>query len=202
MNRLLFTLTILTFSILFSQQHYKVIINDSSRLLINGQANITDYTCELEEKLSSKQLMVTANFKPRSITLDSAKLRIMVSNFDCGIAKMNSDFQESMKAEEFPYMTLQLNQIYLNDDPQDKRDTFDANVLITIANVSNYYDIEFSHRQRADGYTVIRGKHQMLMTDFKIVPPTALFGLIRVYGNIEIEFELILKVVATKKPSN
>lgn len=195
MNLKIISLILIPFS-LHAQNSYKILLNDSSRLIINGSSNIIDYSCELTQELSLKPLIVNVTTKNRSFYTENAQLYLQVNLFDCGLAKMNRDFQETLKAEEYPIMKIQVNQIYQNlPGDLNLTDSLSANVIITIADVSNYYDIKFSYRVRSDGLIEINGSQFMQMQDFAIEPPTTFFGLIRVYGELEIELKLLISMV-------
>jgi hypothetical protein len=168
-----------------TNQRFEVLLSDSSQLRINGKANIVDYSCQLLSNYS--YLTIFAYRKNDTIKIENGLLKIKVANFDCGQSAINSDFQEALMAKKYPEMSLELQKIYRSDN-----DSY-ADVSIKIAATKKLFKIKFDESKN-ENMIKVYGKKMMKMSDFNIKTPTALFGLIKVYDELEIEVLLYFKL--------
>lgn len=160
-------------------------ISPSTKLHINGEANITKFTCTFNPhylRRNRSEIRYTKN--GNNIDFNNAILGLMNEAFDCGSNAINKDFHSLLKTKQHPQITLELNKVILKS-----KGTGEAFATITIAGVKNGYSfpIKFTSNNR------FSGKLSLDIRDFNLQPPRKLMGLIVIKEKIEINFDIVTR---------
>ncbi len=169
-------------------------IVDPSRLYLTGTTNVNTFTCDCRDRFPTQTIEVEHN--DRVAMFKSARLRMRTQKFDCHNAKMDRDMHKALKAEEFPYIKIELVRTRQDPDQIHNGDWFDvlATVKLTITDVSKEKQIQARARKVGENRFVLQGEQSLKMTEFGIDPPEALFGLIKVDDLITFHFDLTIQV--------
>jgi len=178
-----------------SYNYHRVHIQ-SSTITIHGKTNINQFQCSLNQPALNDSILVKNLWSNQKLEFKGLKLKYRVDDFECGMQAMNNDFQELLKAEEQPYLYLQLNSITLHPNNKAFHElNVDAQVEILLAGQRRTVDIKgakvYNH---SSAQMTLKGSKELLMTDFGIEPPTKMFGMIKVNNDIKIEFEISMVV--------
>lgn len=168
----------------------------TSRLWIEGRSNINEFECQANQYFGEATLIDNDNqieFQLDDQERVFLQVEIRVDGFECGKNRMNKDLQVALKSSEFPEITFMFDSAEILEMPSDHDQAFELEVrgLLTVA--GNTREIRFntrayfleSHKVRAIGKTTIK------MSDFDVVPPTALMGLIKADDELSVNFDLI-----------
>jgi len=145
-------------------------------------------------------ILVKNIWSNQTLDFEGLKLKYKIEDFECGIQAMNSDFQEILKADEYPNLFLQLNSIKLYPG----NSTFEelnviSEVEIVLAGTKKKIKVSdckvFNH---SEAHLTLTGSDKMLMTDFGIDPPVKFLGMVKVRDEITIEFEIEMIVSEIK----
>lgn len=173
-------------------QNGKVRLSNESKLSINGKSNVNDFRCESEHQLQQDSLDFTYHFTADTITVDGVDLSLEVSQFDCGKRAINRDFRSTLKYQEHPFIQITLNELVLSDSVDVVPTT--AKVTITIAGVARNYDVPLHAFSSMEDRVIVGGSKILYMTDFGLTPPSPLFGLVQVSDELEIVFDLVVRL--------
>jgi len=104
---------------------------------------------------------------------------------------MDNKTYDALKAKSNPNITFKLDKV---NSLVKKGDAYDISATgsLSIAGVTNKIDMQVKGKTSGDSVT-FSGSKKMKMTDFKIDPPTALFGTMTTGNDIEIVFSVTLK---------
>lgn len=170
---------------------YTLEIDNESFVRIKGRTNVSTFECAYNSELSSKLFQVGAKKGVDGATcFDDAVIQLSTGSFDCGLREMTKDFQQLLEEKEHPYMTMDVQ--CMASDLIGGNLIHESEVKLTIAGVSNFYKIPFKTR-RDEATIYCSGSKKIAIEDFNIVPPTKLFGLIKVHDVIKIEFHIVIK---------
>jgi hypothetical protein len=175
-----------------SAQSGEVRFSNESKLSINGKSNVNDFRCLSNHDLRQDSLNFTYEYTGNNIQVSNIKLNLEVDQFDCGKKGINRDFRNSLKYQEYPFIQITLNEVIL-EDSEDLSPT-SANLTIEIAGVEQTYSVPLSEFSRDENQVLVEGSKVLHMTDFNIEPPFALFGLVQVSNELNIVFDLVIKL--------
>lgn len=159
--------------------------NDLSTLEVNGTSTIHDWTIVAETqsgKLSfnnSEEMLLTA-----------LELNIEAQSLKSGKSGMDKNTYKALKAKEYDF--VKFNLIQVNSVEQKDEQTYVLTCLgnLEVAGVTQKINLELL-LQLTDTSIEIEGKKDLLMTDFNIDPPTAVFGTIKTGNELLIKFKTI-----------
>ncbi len=120
------------------------------------------------------------------------RIIIPVKEFECFNRSAYDDFVTLLKAEQYPFLEINILRY-----PGIKYDIGETVILkgvsITAAGVSNRYDINCTIEKADNKNQLLNGAIRIRLTDFAIVPPVKLLGLIKVKDEVIINFEFCLE---------
>ena len=166
--------------------HQKTLnILPQSQLLISGDTNISEFSCNFESKMLPSNCAVTFTDKGNAIAFRNAVLVLNNRGFDCGNKQINKDFHALLQTGEHPSIILELKEISLKTATSAV-----ARVNIKIAGKEKLYELPV--KVLSTPATCFEGKLQLDINDFGLEPPKKAFGLIKVKEDIEVSFNLMV----------
>ncbi len=185
-----FALLVFTSGEAFARQTTEVqsIILEGSKLRINGTSNVNDFECIYEAPIEKDTLNYSVQFEDTSASIKGDDLSLVIDSFNCGKRGINRDLRKTLKSDIYPSIDIEL----LSVVSQSNIPTL-ANVATTLGGITKEYTIELRDYSFEQGVVTVSGTNKINMTDFNIDPPSALFGLIKVSNQIEINFTLIIQ---------
>ena len=169
------------------------IIDAESQLIIQGSSNVNNFTCKIDYCTGTDTLQFEKNSTAREMRFTRSLMTIPIRSFDCGSKPISKDFRKTLKEETFPEMNINfisLQNLYFKNDSNIK-----GIVDITLAGVTARYTIRYEVTVKDDGTVLLQGNHAVNFSDFQLVAPKKLKGLIKVKEVLNVDFNLVLKEV-------
>lgn len=177
----------------------KWVIQKSSNLSIEGKSNVNTFKCDIVEYLKEDTIFLYKNnalYQPTSIA--KGGLTININRFDCHQNHITTDLKKTLKSKENVWMKINLLTLgYLQ--PNTHHQAIKGNVEIQLAGVTKIIEIDYRVEQRSDGSLYLVGVRKLLFSDFGLVPPSKLAGLIKVNQEIKVSFYLLLRPGINKR---
>lgn len=167
--------------------HKTIKVLATTRLFIQGEANIKKFSCVFNPHYFDGQKEVMYVKEKNTIRFKNAILNLRNEGFNCGNKAIDKDFHELLKTEESPKITLELTQITLLDDNKGEVQAF-----ITIAGHTKEYTFPVDIRSSPIDRFV--GRLKLNIRDFNLEPPKKMMGLIVIKEEIEINFDLLARI--------
>lgn len=169
-------------------------VRNESRLAIHGNSNVNDFRCEVEQYYSADNLHLHSS-RGAHYRFSQNEMVISLMEFDCGRNLITRDFRESLNADRNPEMMISFLSIdrLPPENPSMEGENISGSLKVTIAGVTKEVDIVFSASGNGNGITYLEGKHDFRFSDFGLVPPTKMLGLISVRNELEVSFNLVLE---------
>ena len=163
-----------------------------SFIWIEGSSNVNAFTCKSDRVRG--QARVSTNIAGAQAT--SVEVIIPVKGLDCGQRQMNRDMYRTLKADDFPEIQFELIQAYIVGDAPVEGNSYLIRVEgeLTVAGETRHVAFEALGEMGATNKYKIRGKKDILMTDFGLEPPTALLGLVKARDELVVHFELLAQI--------
>lgn len=174
----------------FAQKTVEVesLILEGSKLSINGTSNVNDFECIYDEEFETDTLKHVVQVEEAIVVLDGDELELEIDSFDCGKRGINRDFRNTLKSKVYPNIQIELVKVIAQNEIP-----VEAEVLASLAGVTNRYILELSNLSIHEEHTQFEGTLTLKMSDFNLSPPTALFGLIKVRDQLDINFLLKIR---------
>lgn len=158
-----------------------------SHLTITGDTNISKFKCDFDTKSLERTKPIEFKVTDNHINFKNAVLKLDNRGFDCGNRAINKDFHELLKTEQYPEITLELTEVHMYDEKNAS-----AHIKITIAGKKKDYALPIQINGTAN--KSFAGKLSLDIKDFGLEPPKKMFGLIVIKDEIEINFNLAVKI--------
>jgi len=168
----------------------KWLISENSSLSVNGSTNINKFSCDIPSCDQADTLTVWKAEKGIRLT---GCINPAILSFDCHKAMMTRDLRKTLKAKKYPRMHIRFLSLSELPPLSDKPVTIIGQVEIEIAGVKKLYAI--SYQISADSVKVIHllGSRALNFSDFKLIPPRKLGGMIKTNDQLIVAFHLEMR---------
>ena len=171
-----------------TENHYQL-----SNILIEGETNINGFAFSFN---NSK-----INLNPTSENLNIAsqnneiiEFYIPVRAFRGSNYLMEGDFQELLKANTYPVVKVGIEKSKLRSIVANSENT-KINFYLTIAGVTRLISGDYLINLCNKDEFVLQGTTNVKLTDFSIVPPKKMLGVLQVKDLIFIKFDIIISTL-------
>ncbi len=140
---------------------------------ITGSTNVNNFKC------------INNSFQASGGNLSGKQLpniALKVTDFDCKNKVMTSDFQKTLSAKEYPYLSIKFISFNNNNG------VYNTMVEVKMMEKSKTYNVTFSLE---NGKLI--GKRNVKFSDFDIEPPKKMGGIIVVKDELNLVFALAAK---------
>lgn len=165
---------------------------ENSKIIILGTSNVTDYSCKLYDFSNNSAIRISSRVFGHTIKLKNAAITLKADGFDCNNQLITRDFYKAIKGDEFPEIQVQFHQFTLIKEVSEfpTQENVPSKISIVLAGQTNYYSTHLSSLKVSQDQLTIEGSIDLLMSDFDIIPPKALFGTIQTDNEISIDFSI------------
>jgi hypothetical protein len=170
------------------------VISKQCSLKVNGSTNINKFSCTILEYVQPDTLTISKLSKLQRIKM-TGSIMLNVQNFDCKNAMMTNDLRKTLKAKQYPKLKITFEDLSEYPDPNNLKAKITGRVTIHLAGVMKQYDIDYHYKFSADHNICLIGNKELSFSDFDIVPPKRLGGMIKTNNSLNVEFILNLKVL-------
>jgi len=172
----------------------KWVIAESSNLCVNGSTNINDFACEILAYDQTDTITVSKPKSDKEIVL-SGSINLKIQSFDCHNSIMTHDLRKTLKASQFP--VLHINFLSLNKLPDlsAKPEPIKGVVDIEIAGVKKRFEVNYQISEDAQKTIHLLGLRDINFSDFNLIPPRKLGGMIQTRDKLSVDFHLKIKTI-------
>lgn len=203
-----------------AEESTSLFASQASQLLLEGSSNVAPWRCkgtsfdgrmDIAAPLSRINHLIDriedGNIVPLMASPSSARfpqpsfrLRVPVTALRCGNAKMERDLHRSLRGDEFPAIEFRFTRLLGGVNHDIDAGTYSANIagVLSLAGVARNITLDVEARRIAPDRFRLRARLPLKMTDFRITPPTALFGAIKARDDLTVRFDLVLQTGGAK----
>jgi hypothetical protein len=169
-------------------------VSQNSSLSVNGSTNVNKFSCVIPAYDRTDTLTVSTNKKDQGVNL-TGNIGLNISSFDCHNSGMTKQLQKTLNEKQFPLLHIRF--LSLNKLPeltvQPKMIT--GMVNIEIAGVNKRFEIKYQIN-RDDQKTIhLVGSRVINFSDFNLIPPRKLGGMIKTKDELSVEFHMNIKTI-------
>jgi len=169
-----------------SAVHAQTFTVKSHTLTVKGTSSLHDWQSTVE-KIEAKGAFVLSNNSLIDIRDVAVKIPVKAIKSPKG-KLMDSKTWDAFNYEKYPTITFLLTGRKINA----AKNTLDASGTLTMAGVTKPVELNLTYKVLPGGELQITGTKKLIMSDFKMEPPTAMMGTIKVGDEVEVGFELLL----------
>lgn len=159
-------------------------LSGSPVITIAGTSTMHDWTMTSNEATCQATFETDANGSPTKII--SLTLNIPAESLKSGKGAMDKNAYNALKTDKNKLINFQISAAQIIGK------TVTSNGNLTIAGTSKPTDVSATFETLGDKSVQFKGSKKMKMTDYKVEPPTFMFGSIKTGDEITIRFELKL----------
>jgi polyisoprenoid-binding protein YceI len=175
-------------------------VRPDSRLWLEGSSNIRDWRCDATTLDASIDLDDHAPYDAGDDAIGRLRrvhVRVPTHALTCGRSQMDNIMYKALRADDEP----DCRQIVARFEVVSRRDEVDHSLVmqgtLRIAGREREVRVPVVVQQQRDGSLRAQGALPILMTDYGITPPKALFGVLRTEDRIVVKFDLLVDRAST-----
>jgi hypothetical protein len=166
------------------------IVDKTSMLKVNGRSNLSEFSCEITQNYKPDTIYCYNNTSANKPVRLSGCVELDVFGFNCHNEILTRDLRKTIKANEHPKLSIRFISL----------DRLPANILheqyvygtveIALAGATKRMCLPFEFIKRNQTSFILNGKTNFCFSDFKLIPPSKLGGIIKVKDDFSVAFSL------------
>ncbi|UZH54115.1 YceI family protein [Salinimicrobium tongyeongense] len=159
----------------------------ASSLKVEGTSNIHDW------ELSAKELQGSIKVQMEDgqlVQLDQLQFAVVAESLKSGKGGMDKNTYKALDTDKHRRITYELSSVKNLDCTSKTSCKVTTNGVLTIAGTKKNVELIFDAKVAGDKIT-LSGDKKIKMTDFKVDPPTAMFGTITTGDEVNIKFQTV-----------
>lgn len=215
MNRLviLLLLAIVSAPVVSARDVTELVPASQSRLVLQGWSNVAPWRCSgttlggrmavavplqrinhlidrIEDGNVARLDASTARFPQPEF-----QLKVPIDTLRCGNRQMERDMFRALRADAHPVIEFRFAQLIGGVNHDIDNATYKAKIagVLMLAGTRRNVTLEIEATRVARDRFRFRARLPLRMTDFRITPPTALFGMVKAKDDLIVQFDLYLQ---------
>lgn len=174
-------LMLLTWTPTFGQQSYN--LSGAQKLTVSGTSTIHDWEMVAKDNIKGTAELTVDNGKLKSI--QSVVIDLPVKSLKSGKGAMDNNTYDALKEKKHPAIRFEMTEFIAatGDEVQIKG-------KLTIAGTEKIIFLKGTYSEIGNSIK-FKGDHDIMFSEFKIDPPTAVFGTIKTGNELTLGFEII-----------
>ena len=125
----------------------------------------------------------------------SGQLFIDVLGFNCHNPMMTNDLRKTLKYKDYPKLKINFISLQKLPDPRNKKEKITGLVDIELSGVKKRFEIDYEFKGTPLNEIQVVGTKQILFSDFNLIPPRKLGGMIKTNNELIITFDITMKSI-------
>jgi hypothetical protein len=191
----------------------RLVSANASRLVLQGSSNVAPWRCsgstldgrmEVAAPLSRINNVIDRieDGNVAMLTPETAKfpqptfsLKVPVTTLRCGNRQMERDMYEALRSDAHPTIEFRFAELVGGIDHDIDHGSYRATIAgtLSLAGARKIVSVDVEAQRIARDRFRLKARLPLRMTDFRITPPTALFGMVRAKDELVVIFDLVLQ---------
>lgn len=181
----------------FNNSDNKVVwvVLQGSSLSVNGSTNINTFQCDIANYNRLDTIVCVRNKLKGLAVPMNGNLNLSIEAFDCHNRLMTSDLRKTLKYKDYPILTIKF--ISIDGFPDFKTpNRITGLVDIALAGISKRFEINYVFTTENNTQVLLKGNQNIHFSDFNLIAPSKLGGVIKAKDELKVEFKLNLKSIS------
>ena len=169
-------------------------VRPDSRLWLEGSSNVRDWRCEAKSLDASIDLDDNTYDAMGSVErVRGVQVRVPAYALTCGRSQMDDIMYKALRADDEPECRQIVGKFdVVTREPGDPEHSLVMQGTLRVAGRERVVRVPVEVQQQSDGSLRAQGALPILMTDYGITPPKALFGVLRTENRLVVKFDLFV----------
>jgi hypothetical protein len=172
----------------------KWVIGENSNLCVNGSTNINKFSCEILGYDKTDTLTLSRSKSDMEVVLKGS-ISLNIRSFDCHNSIMTSDLRKTLKEKQFPMLHISFLSLNKLPDITKEPELITGLVDIEIAGISKRFEVNYQITRDAQKVIHLLGSRDINFSDFNLIPPRKLGGMIKTKDKLSVDFHLNMKAM-------
>jgi hypothetical protein len=184
-----------------------------SKLVLQGSSNVASWRCSgttlegaMEVAASLQRINnIIDRIEDGNVALLTAatatfpqptfQLTVPVDALRCGNRQMERDMYRALRSEEHPTIEFRFSELVGGVNHDIDSGSYHARItgVLALAGTKRNVSVDVDAERIAPNRFRLRARLPLRMTDFRIAPPTALFGMVKAKDELTVHFDLYLQ---------
>jgi YceI-like domain. len=173
-------------------RHHFIVL-PASKLTIHGKTNVNSFKCSITQYCGRDTLVLQEGGNSRPVFI-KGYVGLEAAGFDCGMAMMTSDFTKTIRAKEYPMIGIDFKSFEKVPSYACKEEKFKGIMAIHLSGETKIFEVDCTLETQPSGLIHLKGARSFTFSDFKLVPPKRMMGMVTVQENLDVSFHLVLKL--------
>lgn len=184
----IFTVLLICMSFINQTNHEEWLVKGDSSLYIHGKTNVNAFTCGIPGFNKTNYLSYNSAGKEKVSFQQSCEIVINVDGFKCENSMMTRDLLKTLNANAHPTMNIKFKTISLPLSTVCSGQIISSRAAIDLAGKTSIYSIDLKVSNVDQNNLTLKGSRQICFSDFDLIPPSKMGGLVKVNDFIEVNF--------------
>ncbi len=174
----------------------KWLVTKEGAVRVEGSTNVNRFSCSVSGYANADTITCyKKNSTDMAVALEG-RLSIPVASFDCLNKMMTKDLRKTLKETDFPMLVIHF--ISMDKYPELKLGQEQVNGIVDIelAGTKKRIAVNFNISVNNQQVVHLSGTQHIHFSDFNLVPPKKLGGIIKANDKLEVTFNINFKVMA------
>jgi|SRR5690242_5815219 len=171
----------------------RLAVRPDSRLWLEGSSNVRDWRCDatsLDASIDVDDAIHSAASAASRVR--RVQVRVPTRALTCGRSQMDHIMYKALHADDAPDCRQIVGRFEVVSAASGEQATLVMQGTLRIAGRERVVRMPVELEEQADGSVRAKGALPILMTDYGISPPTALFGVVRTENRLVVKFDLLV----------
>ena len=173
----------------------KWVITSGCTLSVSGSTNINKFVCDVTQTANADTICHYNYDNVKKYYPVSGLLYIDVSGFNCHNPMMTSDLRKTLKYKEYPKLIMNFISLQKLPDHKNIKEKISGLVDIELSGVKKRFIIDYEFQSAKSNEIIVVGTKQILFSDFNLIPPRKLGGMIKTNNELMITFSISMKSI-------
>ena len=190
---LLFMLCIVGNShVLSAQSNYKISDSKENDMKMSGTSTLHDWDMNARTVTGEAQFDIEEGSNNKLVALQSLTFSLVVLNMKSDNKGLDKNAYKALKTNQYKNISYKLGSAKITPD---KESQYLLNTLgsLTVAGVTKEIAMDVYCHINIDGSITCKGSYKLNMTDYQVIPPSFMLGLMTTGESITLNFNMVYK---------
>ncbi|MEP7277326.1 MAG: YceI family protein [Bacteroidota bacterium] len=172
----------------------KWLILKACTVTVNGSTNINKFTCIIPDYGNHDTLTCFRSNRSTAVSM-TGQLIVPVAGFNCASTIMTRDLRKTLQSIAFPSLFIQFVSLQRYPALKLQEEHIAGRVIIELAGVKKQLEVNYTISMDEMGVVSLKGTQSILFTDFNLIAPRKLGGMIRTNNQLDVVFVIHCKII-------